>query len=296
MAVPEIPKSLDDKWSGFPYLPNGSCKLRNGKIISVSTRDGINGVGTNQAIPDSYFKLTIGGVVAYDEYTFYSSMDQPNAFFNLSAVEYDGHSLFECVPPQQDSSGNDIPGSDPVCKDVSGRLLPGQKHFTDQEEKAYQADQLKAQLAQSETRFCKRLQRQNLSQLEAFGDAGNNTVTEQDIDLRNVGSSDQVVEVSIGVPFPISFLVVFENNQNGEEKFLSDHTNNNIPEIFFGDPEGAVAEYGGHYISISDINDVVTFENKNFIYSTPLDPNNVPAAIISRLTSDNRIETVCQFP
>lgn len=313
----EVPDSVLRQWASIPFQLGGTCRLADGKQIEVAVYQGMAGMGEDEGVPDAYFKLKIGEVMAYDGMTFFRAFANPNPHLSMSAVVYNGASLLQCVPAAQDANGAAIPGSVAGCVDVSGRLAPGERLLTDEEKAASRADRLKDLLTREMTPFCARIEKAVAPGSDAernmisFGDGAIGVSTVQSIDIRNIGKPDQVYQVSGGDDFfNGAFLMVFENDWAGAAKFAADMQRDG-PDAFFDDPDDyALKQWGGHFISVAPKggvvaanlsfrylqNDLVAFENKFYVYSTDADPNSVPAGIISRLTADNRIETVCQFP
>jgi hypothetical protein len=322
MDTPKIPSGLESQWARVPYRMAGDCKLKNGEIISVTTKDGIVGEGWNQALPDEYFTLTIDNRIVYDTRQFYATFSQPNPSFELSAVKYSRQSLSECVPPQQDQNGKDI--SPATCTDVSNRLLPGTKYLTPPELAAWNTQQEDALLQQKESNFCKNFgsaQGSQSSELEPYfqnptGIENNGPYqlyfATESIDLKNDGKPIELVDVGIdtgGNGSDSNDLLWNFSNQNQISQlmnFVKTALKNDLGNDANAPSPEDYQSWKGNLINFPDpwgggitTNQPIKYQGKIYVYTSDDQPSVdplVPSAILSEILPDNSIKHVCSFP
>lgn len=318
---PEIPAALATQWKNIHYRVAGKCDLRNGQDVSVSTIDGMVGLGFNEDTPNSYFKMSIDNHVVYDEYMFDNAFGSPAPRFNLSAIKYDGRSLLECLPPEPKQAGGGF--LKPVCKDASDRLAPGTKFLTDGEKEAYDADLYRAQLAAEMTPFCSGIRPsvENYDAEKKLEVSFHNTkawpdsskISDALIHSPNDAQVEEVVLVAgTDNAFYGSYLMIFRGDLAGADKFETDLQSNVMFDLDH-DPSGfALKRWGGHFISIVplnsqsvdgggfsrdyDTNDLLRVQDRYYVYSTPFDQNVVPSGILGELMPNNSIKVICTFP
>ena len=322
MDTPKLPSTVVAQWNNVPYQMAGECKFKDGETVSVSVTDGVVGQGMDQGLPDEYFTLNIGKHIIYDQLLFYSAFDNPNPSFVVSAVEYNGKTLLQCAPPQQNQNGKVV--SAEKCIDASNRLMPGTKFYTQAELNTWTSQQQKKELTENESPFCSQLGKDIseqspsvkylLQDVTYLGSNGPNRLffSTSKIDLKNDGKPLEIVGVGInadGSDGDSQNLLWFPEDENKLNQFIDFVKTKENYDLISGNSYPSVSDYAqwrkyiinfpNPWLVDHTSDEVIEYQGKIYVFTsddTPSSDQLIPSGIISEVMPDNSIRRICSFP
>lgn len=315
LSFGDLDSSLFDLLKANSQSSSDECFFKDGSKLTMEVKEGQSfGYGSHGANPAKTFTLYYKGIPLYYDATFYDGSYYGSHTYVLEAVVFDGKRLLACARKfvdEDDMYQTKKKLSLKDCVDVSVRLKGHESGYTDEEKNALKNSQLTASMNNTLSPRCQQFIKMNMNK---FGDAWGNEEF-KDVDLANDGHISQVYSVenenhffsgSYLVAIPkviakdfsaeaISDAIGDRNDDNVGlmtlklKKIQGEIISAKIKDLSYGSELGWISP---RYV----YNDLVRYENKNYIISRPHNEKVIPSLVLSQVLPDRSLKAVCVYP